>query len=305
LTGALPNPDNLGGENVSARYWNLHDSVEQMLLARFVDPEVKARLARVPARLNEFGYDPWGFSPEGAAPWYSFGAWLYRKYFRVEVEGLEKIPDGPVLLIANHGGQIAWDGFLLTCALLLDKEPPRLARGMGERFITNTPFLSQIVARMGHVLGEPENCRRLLEAGEAIMVFPEGVRGISKTIFERYELRDFGSGFVRLAVATETPVVPIGIVGAEEAMPGIWDAKPLVKRFGLPSFPVTPFFPLLGPLGALPLPTKVRIYVDEPMRLAGDPDEPEEVARKKAELVRARVQALVRLGLEQRQGIFS
>lgn len=290
---------------MSARYWKFRDALGSAIRSRVVDPLVRERLGQVPARLNELGYDPWGFSPEEAAPWYSFGAWLYRHYFRVEVEGLEKIPPGRVLLIANHGGQVAWDGFLLTCALLLDKEPPRLARGMGERFITTTPFLSSVAARMGHVLGDPENCRRLLESGEAIMVFPEGVRGISKTIWERYELREFGSGFVRLAIATDTPIVPIGIVGAEESMPGLWDAKPIAKRFGLPSIPVTPFFPWLGPLGALPLPTKIRMYVDDPIRLDGEADEAEEVARKKAELVRARVQALVRLGLEQRRGIFA
>lgn len=266
---------------------------------------VEERLSRVPARLNAFGYDPWGFSPRDAAAFYSIGAWLYRHWFRVEAHGLEKIPDGRVLLIGNHGGQVAWDGFLLTLACLLDKEPPRLARGMGERFITNTPFLSALVARLGHVLGDPENCRRLLEAGEAIMVFPEGVRGISKTIWERYKLREFGSGFVRLAVATGTPVVPIGIVGAEEAMPGIWDARPIAKPLGLPSLPITPFFPWLGPLGALPLPTKVSIYVDDPVVLAGEPEEPEDEARHKAELIRAKVQGLVRLGLEQRTGIFT
>jgi len=290
---------------VGTTFWRLRDGVEGALRKRLVDPAVEERLRRVPARLNELGYDPWGFSPEAAAPIYTLGALLYRHWFRVVTSGLENVPEGRCLLVANHGGQIAWDGFLLTVALLLDKEPPRLARGMGERFITNTPFLSSLAARLGHVLGDPENCRRLLEHEESIMVFPEGVRGISKTIFERYELREFGSGFVRLAVATNTPVVPIGIVGAEEAMPGIWDAKPIARLFSLPSLPVTPFFPWLGPIGAIPLPTKIRITVGEPIRLEGEPEEPEEAARKKAELVRARVQALVRTGLAERQGIFS
>lgn len=286
-------------------YWRVLDGLEGVLRSRLVDPEVQERLSRLPTRLNSFGYDPWGFSPRAAAPVYSIGKWLYRNWFRVEVQGMEKIPDGRVLLIANHGGQVAWDGFLLWVACLLDRNPPRLARGMGERFITNTPFLSSLVARMGHVLGEPQNCKRLLEHDEAIMVFPEGVRGISKTIWERYELREFGSGFVRLAVSTNTPVVPIGIVGAEEAMPGIWDAKPIARMFNLPSLPVTPFFPWLGPLGAIPLPTKVRMIVGDPIHLDGEPDEPEEAARRKAELVRASVQGLVREGLGQREGIFS
>jgi 1-acyl-sn-glycerol-3-phosphate acyltransferase len=290
---------------VGTTYWKLLDGLEGMLRGRLVDRTVEERLRRVPARLNSFGYDPWGFSPKAAAPFYSIGAWFYRHWFRVEVQGIEKIPAGRCLLVANHGGQIAWDAFMLTVAVLLDREPPRLARGMGERFITNTPFLSSLAARLGHVLGDPENCRRLLDAEEAIMVFPEGVRGISKTIWERYELREFGSGFVRLAVSTGSPIVPIGIVGTEEAVPGIWDAKPIAKLFKLPSIPVTPFFPWLGPVGALPLPTKVRIIVDDPIKLEGEPEEPEEAARKKAELVRARVQALVRLGLGQREGIFS
>jgi 1-acyl-sn-glycerol-3-phosphate acyltransferase len=290
---------------VSTRYWRALDALTAAVSSRLVDPAVQDRLERVPARLNDLGYDPWGFSPRVAASWYSVAAWIYRHWFRVEVQGIEKIPDGRVLLIANHGGQVAWDGLLLTVAVLLERAKPRLARGMGERFITNTPFLSSYAARAGHVLGDPENCKRLLEHDEAIMVFPEGVRGISKTIWERYELREFGSGFVRLAIATGTPVVPIGIVGTEEAMPGIWDARPIAKMFNLPSLPVTPFFPFLGPLGALPLPTKVRIIIDDPIRLDGEVEEPEEEARKKAELVRARVQGLVRLGLEQRKGIFS
>lgn len=286
-------------------YWRVLDGVEGALRKRLVDPRVEEALAKLPNKLNSFGYDPWGFSPKVAAPFYSLGAWFYRRWFRVEVQGIEKVPDGRCLLVANHGGQVAWDGFLLTVALLLERTPPRLARGMGERFITNTPYLSSLAARLGHVLGDPENCRRLLDHEESIMVFPEGVRGISKTIWERYELREFGSGFVRLAVATGAPVLPIAIVGTEEAMPGIWDAKPIAKFFKLPSLPVTPFFPWLGPIGALPLPTKVRIVIDDPIRLEGEVEEPEEEARKKAEVVRARIQALVRVGLSQREGIFS
>jgi len=290
---------------VGTTYWRLLDGVEGALRARLVDPLVRERLDKLGVRLNSFGYDPWGFSPKAAAPFYSIGAWFYRKWFRVSVSGIEKVPQGRCLIVANHGGQIAWDGFLLTVALLLDRDPPRLGRGMGERFITNTPYLSSLAARLGHVLGDPENCRRLLEHEESIMVFPEGVRGISKTIFQRYALRDFGSGFVRLAVAANAPIVPVGIVGTEEAVPGLWDAKPIAKLFNLPSIPVTPFFPWLGPLGALPLPTKVRMIFDDPIHLEGDPEEPEESARKKAELIRARVQALVRVGLSQRERIFS
>jgi 1-acyl-sn-glycerol-3-phosphate acyltransferase len=137
------------------------------------------------------------------------------------------------------------------------------------------------------------------------MVFPEGVRGISKPIWEKYELRDFGSGFVRLAVATQTPIVPVAIIGNDESMPGIWDSRAIAKTFGLPSFPITPFFPWLGPIGAIPLPVKMRMIAGEPMILDGEPDEPEDAARRKAELVRARVQAMLRDGLERRAGIFT
>lgn len=285
--------------------WRALDDLDRVVRRGLVDPEVADKLERVDLRRNSLGYDPWGFNAEAAAPFYSVAARMYRRWFRVETHGIDKVPSGRVLVIANHGGQVAWDGLMLTLSLLLDREPPRLARGMAERFLGNTPFLSWITARLGHVLGDPENCRRLLEADQAIMVFPEGVRGISKTIFERYELREFGSGFVRLAVSTNTPVVPVGIVGSEEAMPGLWNAASLGKIMKLPSFPVTPFFPWLGPIGALPLPTKMHFHFGDPIVLDGSPDEPEEDARRKAELVRARVQALVRDGLAQRKGIFS
>jgi 1-acyl-sn-glycerol-3-phosphate acyltransferase len=285
-------------------FWRTVKRVEDAITETLSDLEVESKIGRLPLRLNSLGYDPWGLSPQVAAPFYSVGAWLYRNWFRCEVEGIERVPEGRVLIIANHGGQIAWDGLLLATALLLDRNPPRLVRAMGERFIGNAPVVSWLIPRIGHVLGDPENCRRLLEAGEAIMVFPEGVRGISKPIFERYQLREFGSGFVRLAVATGTPVVPVGIVGTEEATPGV-NAPRIARALGLPSFPVTPFFPWLGPLGLAPLPTKVRILFDEPVILDGAPDEPEEAAYKKAEHVRAKVQALLRLGVSKRRGLFS
>jgi 1-acyl-sn-glycerol-3-phosphate acyltransferase len=171
---------------------------------------------------------------------------------------------------------------------------------MVEKFIPTLPFASYLLTRWGQITGTPENCRQLLESDEAVLVFPEGVRGISKPFSQRYQLQEFGLGFMRLALATGTPIVPVAVIGAEEQAPAV-NVKPLARLFGAPAFPVMPFPPFF-PL--LPLPVKYRLHFGEPLQPTGDPDDDDEVIADKVRAVRARIQSLLRLGLEERRHVF-
>src|SRR5262249_7138510 len=150
------------------------------------------------------------------------------------------------------------------------------------------PFVSMFFSRVGQVVGVPENAKRLLEAGEALLVFPEGARGISKTFDRRYQLTDFGLGFMRLAMETNTPIVPIAVIGAEEQYVSVANLDKLARWIGAPSFPIIPQLAIPG--GILPLPTRYRLYFGEPMQFAGDPDDDDAVIEEKVWLVKATIQ---------------
>jgi 1-acyl-sn-glycerol-3-phosphate acyltransferase len=274
-------------------------------LGHLID-EIDERLARIPTRLNEYGYDPFGMDPSYGRRLALFLALAYRYWFRAEARGIENVPEGRVLLIANHAGNtFAWDGTLLGAALLLEGEPPRIARGMAEYFLPTIPFFNVAMQRVGSVVGTPENCAQLLENEEAIMVFPEGQRGFVKTWRQRYQLQTFGLGFMRLALETATPVVPIGIVGGEEQSPGLANIRPLGKLIGSPAFPITLTFPLLGPAGFIPLPVKYRLHFGEPLRFEGDPTEEDALVEKKVEVVKDAIRELVAQARAERKTWFT
>ena len=170
---------------------------------------------------------------------------------------------------------------------------------MVERYVQTVPFASYLFARWGQITGTPENCRRLLEDEEAILVFPEGARGISKPFTQRYQLQEFGLGFMRLALETNTPIVPVAVIGAEEQSPAV-NLKPLAKLIGAPAFPFMPLPPFLP----VPYPTKYRIYFGEPLTFEGDPDDEDEVLAEKVKHVRNEIQSMIRLGLKERKHIF-
>ena len=267
--------------------------------------EIEERTARIPTRVNEYGFDRFGFDPNAARMSMSLMAWVYRYYLRVETRGIEKVPEGRVLLIANHAGNtFAWDGAMLAGALFLEGEPPRVVRGMGEYFLPTVPFFNVMMHRMGSVVGRPENCVQLLEQEEAIMAFPEGERGFVKTYGQRYQLQRFGLGFMRLALETQTPIVPIGIVGSEEQSPGLANLRPVGRLFGSPAFPITPTFPFLGLAGFLPLPVKFHIHFGPPLRFEGDPNEEDAAIAKRVETVKDEIRRLIDDGLAERQGWF-
>jgi 1-acyl-sn-glycerol-3-phosphate acyltransferase len=247
---------------------------------------------------NEYGVDPFGFSLEYALSALAPFVWLYKHYFRVETHGVHRVPHGRVLLISNHSGQLPFDGAMIGTALLLEGEPPRAIRSMVEKWVPALPWVSTFMARVGQIVGTPENCRRLLERDEAILVFPEGVRGISKLYPQRYQLQEFGLGFMRLALETNTPVVPVAVIGAEEQAPAFLNLKSVGKLLGLPALPVT----LTGV--PLPLPVKYRLYFGEPLTFTGSADDDDAELEKKVKVVKAAIQAMLEVGLRERKSVF-
>ena len=233
--------------------------------------DIDSKLAQL--KLEEGGQDPWGLDPQ-----YCYKALktlypLYRHYFRVRVFGGENVGPGPYVFVANHSGQIAIDGLLVIMALALEVKHSRIARPMVERFVAKLPFVAEASFRLGAVLGDRQNCLRLLEHGQSVLVFPEGVRGVAKSTSRFYQLQPFTKGFLRMACSAQTSVLPIAVVGAEELYPFVYQAKGLAKLLGLPALPITPFFPWLGPLGAIPLPSPIDIHIGPAISLPKDLDE--------------------------------
>jgi len=274
------------------------------LAARDLVLELEDRLRKIPNRINEYGYDPYGLSPEWLRRQSLPGVLLYRYYFRSEVKGIERVPAGRCLLVANHAGQLPFDAMMLSTAMLLEAEPPRIARGMGEYWIPRLPFVGTAAARGGAMVGTPDNCRHMLENDECVMVFPEGVRGISKPWRRRYRLQRFGQGFMRLALEAQAPIVPVGIVGSEEQQPGVANLAGLGRLLGMPAFPLTLTFPWLGPLGLLPFPVKYRLTFGEPLDFEGDPNEEDAAIEARVAVVRRALEELLERGLRERRGIF-
>jgi 1-acyl-sn-glycerol-3-phosphate acyltransferase len=265
---------------------------------RMVGDERTERLQGLARTENEYGVDPFGFNLDYSLAAMAHFVWLYRHYHRVETFGIEKVPAGRVLLISNHSGQLPMDGAMIGVALLLEASPPRAIRSMVEKWVPSLPFVSTFMARVGQIVGTPENCRRLLEAGEAILVFPEGARGISKLWPQRYQLQEFGLGFMRLALETDTPIVPVAVVGAEEQAPALVDVKPLARLLGFPAFPLT----ITGL--PLPLPTKYRLYFGDPLHFTGRPDDEDSELDKKVRTVKSAIQSMLNQGLKERRSVF-
>lgn len=281
------------------RAW-LKARVERVTADR-LGADVAARSKALAIRGNEYGYDEYGLDRDHHRTAALVAGWLYRHYFRASAHGVEHIPaTGRVLFIANHSGQLPFDGVVISAAAFLEPSQPRLVRSMIEHFVPSVPFASYLFARWGQIIGTPDNCRRLLEQDEAILVFPEGARGISKPFSRRYQLAPFGHGFLRLALQTGTPVVPVAVIGAEEQAPAV-NLEAVARLLGAPSFPVVPYPPFV-PL--VPLPVKYRLYFGEPMTFTGDPDDDDEVLGEKVTAVKRRIESMIHLGLRERKHVF-
>ena len=209
----------------------------------------------------DYAVDDFGFDAEWTESFLTLFKILYRDYWRVETTGIENVPaTGRALLVANHAGVLPWDGTMIKTAMFAEHSHPRHVRALVASLFMGMPVMSWFLRRTGQTVGHPDDTRRLLDRDELVLVFPEGVRGTGKPFKDRYRLRRFGrGGFVSTAIRASAPIIPISVVGSEEIYPMIGDVSPLARMFGLPYFPITPFWPWLGVLGTIPLPSKWRI----------------------------------------------
>lgn len=270
-------------------------SAKEEVLRRLVTPEIEALVAKIPKPVGSFGFDAWGYNEDSFKVGLAAFKLLYDHYFRVQVHGLEHIPkQGRVLIIPNHSGQLPMDGVLIGIAAATNPNGPRAARAMIERFFPTVPWLGNLLNAWGGVIGDPVNCVKMLEAEEAIIVFPEGVRGSGKLYRDRYKLQRFGNGFMHLAMNQRTPIIPCGVVGCEETMPAIANLAPLAKLLGVPYVPVVP--------APFPLPAKVILNFGEPMHFS--PVRTEEEVTTRVEQVKSEIQRLISKGLQERTSIY-
>ncbi|MGW0633156.1 lysophospholipid acyltransferase family protein [Streptomyces sp. NPDC002758] len=234
---------------------------------------------------------------------------VYEKYFRVEVKGIENIPaEGGALIVANHSGTLPLDGLMMQVAVHDHHPAGRHLRLLAADLVFVLPVVNELARKLGHTLACAEDAERLLGAGELVGVMPEGFKGIGKPFGERYKLQRFGrGGFVSTALRKGTPIIPCSIVGAEEIYPMIGNAKTLARVLGFPYFPLTPTFPWLGPLGAVPLPTKWTIQFGEPIPTDGYPSEAAEdpmLMFNLTDQVREQIQHTLYKLLVQRRSVF-
>src|SRR2546421_7213219 len=223
-----------------------------------------------PSREMELQSDGFGFDPEFTERVKKIALWFYRNYWRVEVDGVENVPArGRALLVANHAGIIPYDGAMIRTAIIAEHSHPRHARMLVVDWAFAMPFTNMLLVKTGNVLAHPENARALLERDELVGVFPEGVKGASKSYRDRYRIRRLGrGGFVQVALRTGAPIIPVAVVGSEEIHPVMTDLQPLARLLGLPTIPITPTFPWLGLGGLIPLPSKWLIAFGQPIYVA-------------------------------------
>ncbi len=246
------------------------------------------------------GFDRFGLHPDFVALGDAIVAPLYDKYFRVRSYGIDNVPtSGPAVLAANHSGTLPLDGAMIYTDVFRHTQPPRSLRPVADYFVSTLPVISTLFARCGVVGGSRGNARALLEAGELLLIFPEGTPGIGKNFTQRYQLQEWRKGHAELAIRYRAPVVPVAVVGAEEQMPQITRLE--VSLGSIPYIPVTavPF----------PLPVRYHIHYGAPLPFDQDygPDDADDpaIVREAAARVKSAVQELIDQGLEQRDGVFT
>ncbi len=258
---------------------------------------------------GDYETDEWGLDWEFIELVRPFFEFLYNKYWRVETSGLEYIPEeGKALLIANHSGQLPWDGAMLATAVYTKHPAQRLIRNLYATWFSTLPFIATVLERGGQVLANVENGTRLLENGELVSVFPEGTKGVGKLFKDRYKLQRFGrGGFVKMALKTQTDIIPVSIVGAEETYISIYKSRTLAKITGFPYFPISLRFPWTGLFGFVPFPTKWYIDIGEPIQITKySPDDAENLVlvSQLTDQVRNVIQGMIINRLERRQSVF-
>lgn len=258
---------------------------------------------------GDYETDEWGLDWEFVEAVRPFLDFMYKFYWRVEVTGIEHIPDyGRTLLVSNHSGQLPWDGAMIMAAVLNEHPAQRLVRNLYADWFPTLPFVSAILVKMGQALASVDNGTRLLEQDELVGVFPEGYQGVSKLFKDRYKLARFGhGGFVRMAFNTGAPIVPVSVVGAEETYVSVAKSNTLARLTGFPYFTISLRFPWFGSLGIVPLPSKWYIDFGEPILTENyGPDASENLVlvSRLTDQVRNVVQQMINDRLKQRRGIF-
>ena len=253
--------------------------------------------------------DDFGFDPQWTESFLILFKALYRNYWRVETSGVEHVPaTGRALLVANHAGVLPWDGTMIKTAVFTEHPRPRHVRALVASQFMGMPVMGWFLRRTGQAVGHPDDTRRLLERDELVLVFPEGTRGTGKNFKDRYRLRRFGrGGFVATAIRAQAAMIPISVVGSEEIYPMVGDLTPMARLLGLPYFPVTPFWPWLGPLGMIPLPSKWRIQFHKPVEVAHLPvtsADDQHLVMAMADEVRNTIQRGIYDNLKLRRGVF-
>ncbi len=253
--------------------------------------EVRARVDRLGLPWNAFDTDPYGITKRDLVWFFTAATFLYRRYFRVQTVGLENVPvQGRAMLVGNHSGGVALDALIVMTALLMEKDPPRLAHAMAEKFLARTPFASWVMARVGHLTGTPEHVERLLADDRLLLVFPEGARGTAKLYWEQDSLVPFGTGFMRLALQARCPIIPFGFVGGGDAIPTVINSYRLGRLLGTPYVPFTPW------LAPLPLPAPLAVHFGAPITFEGRGNEDDAIMEIKVAEVKARITDLIAAG---------
>jgi 1-acyl-sn-glycerol-3-phosphate acyltransferase len=249
-------------------WWSMLQTAAREVWGEQWEPQLAQLLAVLRRRLTgDYEVDEFGFDPEVTE---KFTLALLRpiaeKWFRVEVRGIENIPvDGGALIVSNHSGTVPLDA-LMTMVAVHD-HTGRFLRLLGADLVFRMPFIGEMARRGGATLACNEDAERMLSRGDLVGVWPEGFKGIGKPFSQRYKLQRFGrGGFVGAALRTGVPIIPLSVVGAEETYPLVGNVPSLARLLGIPYVPVTPFFPWLGALGLVPLPSKWLLEFGEPIR---------------------------------------
>ena len=251
-------------------FCRLHLPTKPERIGPFDANTVREQLAFARRRMTgEYAVDDFGFDPELTERfWLPLLRPLGKYYWRVEWKGLENIPsEGAALLVGNHAGTVPIDALVVKFGVLEEHPARRHVRLLAADLVFKLPFVGPLARKMGNTLAVADDALRLLTSGELVGVFPEGYKGVGKGWRERYRLQRFGrGGFIELALRARVPVIPVAIVGSEEIYPMIGNAKLVARIAGMPYFPITPFFPWLGPAGAIPLPSKWIVEFGEPIQ---------------------------------------
>jgi 1-acyl-sn-glycerol-3-phosphate acyltransferase len=267
----------------------------------FISPEDDQKITEIfqdlKIRYKDYK-DPWGFNLELCESAARKLVPIYRSYFKVRVFGAENVQNHPYLIVSNHTGQIPLDAMLLTIAFLMDVSPPRVLRAMIERFMAQLPFLGDLTAQTGSILGDRANCEFLIDNGESILVFPEGVRGISKNTPDFYKLKSFSQGFYRIALQKKTPILPVCVIGAEEMFPLVFHAKKLARMLKIPSLPLS--------ANLLPLPSPIDIYIGKEIPIPDhiNSESPDKDIKENVFHIENTIKRMIVHGLKQRRPFF-